>query len=146
MNNLFTIGFTNKNAETFFELLRNSNAQRIIDVRLNNISQLAGFTKKDDLKYFLMKILNWDYIYKPEYAPTKEILSDYKKNIISWSIYEDEYIKILNSRNILANLKSEDIINSVLLCSEHNPQYCHRRLLAEFIQKKWKDISIIHLM
>jgi uncharacterized protein (DUF488 family) len=146
MNSIFTIGFTGKSAEKFFELLKNSGARRLVDVRLNNISQLAAFAKKDDLKYFLKALLNWEYFHKPELAPSEEILSDYRKKIIDWPVYEKRYIDILNSRNILENIKREKIIDSVLLCSEHSPKYCHRRLLAEYFADHWEDISIVHLM
>jgi uncharacterized protein (DUF488 family) len=145
MNNIYTIGFTEKTAEMFFSLLKTSNAIRIIDVRLNNVSQLAGFTKKDDLKYFLKEIMQWDYIHMPEYAPTQDILQDFKKKRISWQNYTEKYIDLLDERNIIARLNYNKIINSVFLCSENDPEYCHRRLLAEYIQKYNNSIEIIHL-
>jgi uncharacterized protein (DUF488 family) len=145
MNKIFTIGFTGKTAEKFFSLLEENNIKKLIDVRLNNVSQLAAFSKKDDLEYFLKKILSCDYIHRPDLAPTEIILKNYKMKIINWDIYTDEYIKLLNSRNIILSLKKDEILNSVFLCSEHQPKYCHRRLLVEYLQKYWNNFEIIHL-
>jgi uncharacterized protein (DUF488 family) len=146
MNKVFTIGFTGKNAKSFFSLLEENNVKKLIDVRLNNVSQLAAFAKKDDLEFFLHKILSCDYIHRPDFAPTETILKRYKTKIISWEIYTDEYIELLDSRNIISHLKKEEIINSVFLCSEHQPKYCHRRLLLEYLQRQWNDFEIIHLV
>jgi uncharacterized protein (DUF488 family) len=145
MNKIFTIGFTGKTAEKFFSLLEENNIKKLIDVRLNNVSQLAAFAKKDDLEYFLKKILSCDYIHRPDLAPTEIILKNYKMKIINWDIYTDEYIKLLNSRNIILSLKKDEIVNSVFLCSERQPKYCHRRLLVEYLQKHWNNFEIIHL-
>jgi len=145
MNKVFTIGFTGKSAEKFFSLLEENNIRKLIDVRLNNISQLAGFAKKDDLEFFLKKILSCNYLHRPDLAPTKEILKNYKSKIINWEIYTDEYIKLLNSRNIIDQLNKDEIINNVFLCSEHHPNFCHRRLLAEYLKRHWNDLEIKHL-
>jgi uncharacterized protein (DUF488 family) len=144
-NNIYTIGFTGKTAENFFSLLKTSNASRVIDVRLNNISQLAGFTKRDDLKYFIKEIMHWDYFHIPEYAPTQDILQDYKKKKISWQNYTERYIYLLDTRKIIENIDYNVVIDGVLLCSENDPLYCHRRLLAEYIQKHNNNIKIVHL-
>ena len=146
MNKVFTIGFTGKNAECFFSLIEKNNIGKLIDVRLNNISQLAAFTKKDDLEYFLKKLLSCEYSHRPDLAPTETILKAYKAKTINWENYTSEYIKLLNSRNIALNLKKDEIVNCVFLCSEHQPEYCHRRLLVEYLQNKWNDIEIIHLV
>ena len=146
MNKIFTIGFTGKTAERFFSLLEENNIKKLIDVRLNNISQLAAFAKKDDLEFFLKKILSCDYIHRPDLAPTEIILKNYKTKVINWDTYTDEYIQLLNSRNIVLQLKRDEIMNSVFLCSEHQPKYCHRRLLVEFLQKHWDNFEIIHLI
>jgi uncharacterized protein (DUF488 family) len=146
MNKIFTIGFTGKTAKEFFSLLEENNIRRLIDVRLNNVSQLAAFSKKDDLEFFLKRILACDYIHRPDLAPTEIILKNYKAKIINWDTYTDEYIKLLDSRNIVSTIRSNDIVNSVFLCSEHRPEYCHRRLLAEYFQKQWNDLKIIHLI
>ena len=146
MNKIFTIGFTGKTAEQFFSLLEKNSIKKLIDVRLNNISQLAAFAKKDDLEYFLKKILSCDYIHRPDLAPTEIILKNYKTKVINWDTYTDEYIKLLNSRNIALSLKRDEIRDNVFLCSEHQPKYCHRRLLVEYLQKQWDNFEIIHLL
>jgi uncharacterized protein (DUF488 family) len=146
MNKTFTIGFTGKSAKEFFSLLEENNIKNLIDVRLNNVSQLAAFAKKDDLEFFLKKILSCEYTHRPDLAPTEIILKNYKAKIIIWDVYTNEYIELLNSRNIISYLKKDEIINSVFLCSEHQPKYCHRRLLVEYLQKQWNDLEIIHLV
>jgi uncharacterized protein (DUF488 family) len=146
MNKVFTIGFTGKSAKIFFSLLEENKINKLIDVRLNNVSQLAAFTKKDDLVFFLQRILSCDYIYRPDLAPTEIILKNYKAKIINWEIYANEYINLLVSRNIMAYLNKDEIMNSVFLCSEHQPNYCHRRLLVEYLQKQWNDFEIVHLI
>jgi len=146
MNKIFTIGFTGKSAEKFFSLLEENNIKKLIDVRLNNVSQLAAFTKKDDLKYFLKRILSCDYIHRPDLAPTDIILKRYKTKVINWQIYTNEYLKLLASRNIISYLKEEEIMNGVFLCSECQPKYCHRQLLVEYLHKQWNNFEIIHLI
>jgi uncharacterized protein (DUF488 family) len=145
MNKIYTIGFTGKSAEMFFDLLKKNSVKKLIDIRLNNVSQLAGFTKQHDLKYFLEKILDCDYIHRPDFAPDENILKNYKTKKINWEMYAEQYIALLNSRAIVSSIKEEEIINSVLLCSEHEPKYCHRRLLAEYLKNEWQNIEIIHL-
>lgn len=149
MNNqitLYTIGFTQKNAETFFNLLKQSNVKTLIDVRLNNVSQLAGFAKKDDLKFFLKELCKADYIHIPELAPTKEILSAYKKRNISWEIYENRFFNLMKQRNI-ENLANPTLLNhGCLLCSEHDPNFCHRRLVIKYLnQHSNLDLKVKHL-
>lgn len=142
---VFTIGFTKKSASRFFEILRKSGAKRIVDVRLNNISQLAGFAKKDDLKYFLKEICGMDYIHLPELAPTQEILEEYKKKHGDWASYETRFLALMNERLIGETVSKEVIANSCLLCSEDKPQFCHRRLVAEYLKQHWGDVDITHL-
>ena len=146
MNKIFTIGFAGKSAKSFFSLLEENNIKKLIDVRLNNVSQLAAFAKKDDLEFFLKKILSCEYIHRPDLAPTEIIFKNYKNKIINWEVYTAEYIKLLNSRNITSSLKKDEIVNGVFLCSEHQPKFCHRRLLVEYLQKQWDDLEIIHLV
>jgi uncharacterized protein (DUF488 family) len=146
MNKIFTIGFTGKSAESFFSLLEENNIKKLIDVRLNNVSQLAAFAKKNDLEFFLKKILSCEYIHIPDLAPTETILDNFKNKIITWDVYTVEYIKLLGSRNITSFLKKDEIVDSVFLCSEHQPEFCHRRLLAEYLQKQWDDLEIVHLV
>ena len=142
---LFTIGFTKKNAETFFGKLIKSGVEKLIDIRLNNVSQLAGFTKKDDLIYFLKKICDCDYIYKPLLAPTKEILDAYRKKEITWTEYEKRFNDLLIDRKAHTLLSSSELHMACLLCSEPTPDKCHRRLVAEFFKNCFENIEIIHL-
>ena len=141
---LFTIGFSKKSAEEFFTLLTKNRIKKLIDIRLNNKSQLAGFANAKHLPYFL-KLHNIEYEYKPELAPTKELLDGYKKKQISWQEYEKIYNKILLDRNILNLIKKDELNNSVFLCSEPTPTHCHRRLLAEYIAKHFDNVEIKHL-
>lgn len=142
---LFTIGFTKKNAHTFFSLLKQAGVKRIIDIRLNNESQLAGFTKKEDLKYFLGAIANIDYVHRPELAPTKEILNDYKKKKITWLGYEQRFRELLSQRKPETLLMLSELDKACLLCSEPKPDKCHRRLVAEYLKTKLGNIEIHHL-
>ena len=142
---LFTIGFTKKNAKEFFGLIKKNEISLLVDVRLNNQSQLAGFTKKNDLMYFLETICNCSYIHKSQWAPNEQILKDYKNKIITWNDYDKKYISLLEARNIEQYFSPEKYNNSCLLCSEPEPTQCHRRLLAEFFQKKNPNITINHL-
>jgi uncharacterized protein (DUF488 family) len=142
---IFTIGFTKKSAETFFSLLSGSGAKRVADVRLNNVSQLAGFAKKDDLKYFLRAICGIDYIHLPELAPTQAMLDAYKKEKGDWAAYEVQFLELMKSRAIEKSLSKEVLSDAALLCSEEKPEHCHRRLVAEYLREKWGDLQIIHL-
>ncbi len=142
---VFTIGFTKKNAEQFFSKLKQPGLVRLVDVRLNNVSQLAGFTKKDDLRFFLKEILGIEYIHLPDLAPTKDILDEYKKNGGNWSVYESKFIELMNKRRIEEKVSKEIIDGGCLLCSEPTPENCHRRLVAEYLKSKWGDLEIVHL-
>ncbi|MEW5937060.1 MAG: DUF488 domain-containing protein [Candidatus Thermoplasmatota archaeon] len=141
---VFTIGFTKKSAEEFFNKLTENNVRRIVDIRLNNKSQLAGFTRSDDLKYFL-RFHKIEYVYRPEFAPTKELLADYRKNKITWQEYENRYLKILSERNIVNQIDYSIFEDACLLCSEAAPDRCHRRLLVEFLQRNNPRVEIKHL-
>lgn len=142
--NLYTIGFSKKSAEEFFDILKSNNVIRLIDIRLNNKSQLAGFTNVKHLPYFL-NIHDIEYVYYPDLAPSKELLNGYKNKSISWNEYELEYNKILSKRNIADKIDWNTLQNSVLLCSEPTAEKCHRRLLAEYLSKNKNDIVIKHL-
>lgn len=142
---IFTIGFTQKSAEQFFNHLKQPGLTRVIDIRLNNVSQLAGFTKMKDLQFFLREINNLDYVHLPELAPTKEILDGYKKNGGDWKSYEKQFLSLMATRRV-ENLVKKDLIDGgCLLCSEVTPQHCHRRLVAEYFRDKWGYVEIVHL-
>lgn len=141
---LYTIGFAQKPAKVFFEILTKNKVARVIDIRLNNKSQLAGFTKSDDLEYFLEKIAGIEYRYLPECAPPKEVFDGFRDNKIGWPELEKQYLLALEQRDILKN-GAQLFENACLLCSEPKPQQCHRRLLAEFISQRVPGVNIIHL-
>lgn len=142
---LFTIGFTKKTAEAFFTKLSKAGVKRVIDIRLNNVSQLAGFAKRDDLRYFLKTICNIDYIHKPVLAPTKDILEEYKKSKGDWSAYEKRLMVLLAERKPEETISRDMFDGGCLLCSEDKPDNCHRRLVAEYLSEKWGNMEIIHL-
>jgi uncharacterized protein (DUF488 family) len=142
---LFTIGFTQKTAQKFFDTLVKSGVKRVIDTRLNNVSQLAGFAKKTDLEYFLKKLGNIEYVHILELAPTKDILDEYKKNKGEWSTYEQKFLHLIAEREIEKKVKPELLDGGCLLCSEAKPHYCHRRLVAEYLSTKWGNVKICHL-
>lgn len=142
---LFTIGFTRKSAERFFTLLKDAGVKRVLDVRLNNRSQLAGFSKATDLEYFLRTIAGIEYRQVPELAPTQELLDTYKKRKGSWSEYEYGFLELLRKRSVDRSLERSEFDMACLLCSEHQPDHCHRRLVADYLTEKWRDVEIRHL-
>lgn len=142
---LYTIGFTKKSADTFFGLLRKSGAERLVDVRLNNVSQLAGFAKRDDLSYFLAELCGMGYRHELELAPTKSMLDNYKKHGASWANYELSFLDLIADRQIESRVSRDVLDNSVLLCSEATPHHCHRRLVAEYLADRWGGLTIEHL-
>ncbi|MFE3998948.1 DUF488 family protein [Nocardioides sp. YIM B13467] len=146
MVEIFTIGFTKKTARKFFGLLRESGATRLVDVRLNNVSQLAGFAKRDDLEFFLMELCGMGYTHLPTLAPTQAMLDDLKKRKGDWETYEDSFLGLMRARHIQAALDPTVLDNSVLLCSEEKPHHCHRRLVAEYLAGHWSDVHITHLV
>jgi len=144
--NVYTIGFTQKNAEQFFKLIKSGSINTLLDVRLNNVSQLAGFSKRDDLRFFLRELCGIEYVHVPEWAPTKDILNAYKKNEMSWEIYEDKFLNLMAKRNIEKDVSPDLIENGCLLCSEHKPHHCHRRLVVEYLNKTTDlDLIVKHL-
>ncbi|MEE3719039.1 DUF488 domain-containing protein [Tumidithrix elongata RA019] len=142
---LFTIGFTQKSAEQFFETLIKSGIKTVIDTRLNNVSQLAGFTKKNDLKYFLKQVGDIDYVHILDLAPTKDILDEYKKNKGDWGVYEQKFLKLMSERQVEKKVSPELLSHGCLLCSEAKPHNCHRRLVAEYLKDSWVNVKICHL-
>lgn len=143
---IYTIGFTKKSAEQFFGALRKAGIKRLVDIRLNNSSQLAGFTKQDDLAFFLREICGAEYTHKLILAPTKEILDGFKKKKITWDEYESRFKSLLSERKVEESIDKELFgIPTVLLCSEPRPDKCHRRLVAEYLRDNWTDLRITHL-
>jgi len=142
---LFTIGCTQKTAETFFTTLKNADVKKVIDVRLNNTSQLSGFAKKDDLIYFLRELYSIEYLHEPLLSPTKDLLDGYKKKIISWSEYKTQFLRILKNRRVQQLFNRKELAMSCLLCSENKADRCHRRLVAEYLKQYHGDIEIHHL-
>jgi uncharacterized protein (DUF488 family) len=141
-----SIGFTQKTAEQFFTLLRRAGIRRLIDVRLNNVSQLAGFTKREDLQFFLKEICGADYRHEPLLAPTQEILDRYKKNKGPWPDYEAKFLALMADRKIEDRIdRALFSVPTVLLCSEPTADHCHRRLVLEYLGHKWGDLTITHL-
>lgn len=132
---VFTIGFTKKRAEEFFSLIGNENISKVLDVRLNTGSQLSGFAKQKDLKYFLSELCGVEYIYVPDWAPTKEILNAYKKKVITWEEYEDKFLNLMAQRSIERDIDKTILEHGCLLCSEHEPHKCHRRLVVEYLNE-----------
>jgi len=145
MIKLFTIGFTKKTAADFFGRLELAGVRRVIDTRLNNTSQLSAFAKQPDLEYFLKRFDGIDYEHQLPLAPTKDILDAYKKKQMSWQNYEEKYLELIKERSIESQLDANKLDNSCFLCSEDKPHYCHRRLAAEYLQRQFKDLEIIHL-
>lgn len=141
---LFTIGFTKTTANNFFDRLKKSGANKIVDVRLNNKSQLAGFAKRDDLSYFAETICGIGYQHIPDLAPTQDILDGFKKRKGSWEEYEEKFLRLMAQRRI-EEINPELLDGGCLLCSEDKPHNCHRRLVAEYLRDKWGDVEIEHL-
>lgn len=143
---VFTIGFTKISAARFFELLRESGAERVVDIRLNNVSQLAGFSKKPDLQFFLREICGMDYVHLPTLAPSKEVFDGLKKHHKNWGRYEQEFLALMQGRRIEEITPRETLDNACLLCTEDSPDHCHRRLVLEYLQRHWGTMEVVHLV
>jgi uncharacterized protein (DUF488 family) len=141
---LFTIGFTKTSAQHFFTRLRGSGARLLADVRLNNVSQLAGFAKREDLKWFAGELAGIPYRHLPQLAPTQDLLDRYKKQKGDWSSYADDFLELMRTRRIEQNDPAM-LDGACLLCSEDTPHHCHRRLVAEYLRAHWGDVEIVHL-
>lgn len=146
MSKVFTIGFTEKSAETFFSLLKKSSSRKLIDVRLNQTSQLAGFAKREDLRYFLKEICDIEYVNLPDLAPEPGMLKDYRNKLIDWQRYEDMYLELMAKRAVERRLDLNLLSDSCLLCSEHKPHHCHRRVALDYLNSCWKiPLEVKHL-
>jgi uncharacterized protein (DUF488 family) len=143
---IYSIGFTQKSASQFFGILKANGIERLLDVRLNNTSQLAGFAKQSDLPYFLREICGAAYEHEPLLAPTAEILDAYKKQKGNWDVYCEAYTALIHSRKVETALSKESFLKrTVLLCSEATAEHCHRRLALEYLQEHWDGVIIRHL-
>jgi len=145
MTRVFTIGNGGKNAREFFTILAEAGVKKIFDVRLYNTSQLAGYSKREDLEYFVETLLGGEYRHLPSMAPTKELLGDYKKGLIDWSEYEVRFGAIINQRRIERYLTAAEADMGCFLCSEASAEKCHRRLVAEYLSRVWSGTAISHL-
>ncbi len=145
MPKLYTIGFTKKTAKEFFSELRSAGIVTLIDIRLNNVSQLAGFTKRDDLIFFLKELCRCNYKHMPDFAPTKKILEDYKNKSIDWNEYARCFVKLIKERRIENKISIDELDNACLLCSELSPEQCHRRLVSEYFMEKFINVEVVHL-
>jgi len=143
---LSTIGFTQTTAENFFARLRDGNVNRVIDVRLNNTSQLSAFAKARDLEYFLKNLLNVDYVHEPLLAPEKNMLQQYQRKEIDWAEYQQRYTDLIATRKIDTEYSPDFFHNGCLLCSEATAHQCHRRLVVEYLAEHWtQPLTATHL-
>ncbi len=143
---IYSIGFTQKSAGEFFGELKAHGIERLLDVRLNNTSQLAGFAKQSDLPYFLREICGADYEHEPLLAPTQEMLDAFKKKKGDWDVYERSFLALMQARKIEAAIDRESFARrTVLLCSEPTAEHCHRRLVLEYLHERWEGVEIHHL-
>jgi len=143
---IYSIGFTQRTAEEFFGALNTAGVKRLLDVRLNNTSQLAAFTKRDDLRFFLREICDADYEHEPLLAPTQEMLDVYKKRKGAWAEYEQEFLGLMQERRIEDKISRAAFERpTALLCSERTAERCHRRLVMEYLAEKWDGIKLRHL-
>lgn len=141
-----TIGFTKSTAEHFFRRLANADVKTVIDVRLHNTSQLAGFAKSDDLAFFLKSLGGMGYRHMPLLAPEDTMLSNYKKNGGSWLAYENDFLALMAKRRIEDKLTPDLLNGACLLCSEDKPHHCHRRLVCEYLNGRWGSVlTVKHL-
>lgn len=141
-----TIGFTKRTAAEFFGALRAVGIRRLVDVRLNNSSQLAGFAKRDDLSYFLSEICDAQYVHEPLLAPTQDLLDGHKKRGGSWPEYERAFLELMQQRVVAERLDRRLFdVRTVLLCSEATAAHCHRRLVLEYLGVEWGGIDVVHL-
>lgn len=147
MITLYTIGFTKKNARKFFSLLKNAGIRKLIDIRINNSSQLAGFAKGQDLEFFVKELCGAEYVHLTDLAPTKELLKDYQEKIIDWNGYTSVFNKILEERHVAERYNVKDFNSCCFLCTEDTPEKCHRRLVVEYLRDNnpGEEVKIIHL-
>lgn len=146
---LFTIGFTQKSAEEFFNLLKDAGVKKLLDIREKRTGQLAGFAKGDDLPFFLERLLGVDYAHEPLLAPTRELRTRYLATK-DWDYYEPRFLALLEERNVAERVHAEPFAEpTVLLCACATADRCHRRLVADFLADSWirrgHAVEITHL-
>jgi uncharacterized protein (DUF488 family) len=143
---IYTIGFTRKSAANFFDPLKKRGIKRLVDVRVSNTSQLAGFTKRDDLAYFLRELVDADYLHETMLAPSPELLKDYRSGKLSWEAYEQLFLGLLAERKVEDALRPQFFLHAtVLLCSEATAERCHRRLIVQYLDRVWGEVQAVHL-
>jgi uncharacterized protein (DUF488 family) len=142
---VLTIGFTGTSAEHFFGRLRSAKVRRVLDVRLNNVSQLSGFAKRADLEWFLRTIGSIDYVHAVDLAPTAELLTAVRQRAIPWEEYARKFVELMKERRVEDRYARADLDHTALLCSEPGARACHRLLVAEHFQRAWDDVLIVHL-
>jgi uncharacterized protein (DUF488 family) len=143
---IYTIGFTQTTAERFFDRLKSAGIRRLLDVRLNNSSQLAGFAKAQDLPFFLRELVDAEYEHDARLAPTQDLLGSYRKGEVDWDAYEQRFIELLAQRKIEQQLSPVDFETpTALLCSEATAEHCHRRLVCEYLGQHWPHVRVVHL-
>lgn len=141
-----TIGFTGKSAQRFFDLLKHAKVRTVLDVRLHNTSQLAGFAKKQDLRYFLENLCSAAYVEMPELAPEPALLKRYQSKELTWDEYEAAYLDLIVKRRVERQLDVDLFRSACVLCSEHLPHHCHRRIALEYLNTQWNgSLKITHL-
>lgn len=148
MNNyrVSTIGFTKTSANSFFDRIKRSGTKKVFDVRLHNTSQLAGFAKADDLRFFLREICHAEYVHEPLLAPTDQMLKAFKRDKGDWSRYADQFLQLMTDRKIESRFNPNMFQDSCLLCSEATPHHCHRKLICEYLNDKWHgSLHVKHL-
>lgn len=143
---VYTIGFTKKSAKDFFDKLNSVDVRRVLDVRLKNTSHLAGFAKRDDLRYFLRELHRIDYIHCLELAPTEPMLDDFKKRGGSWAAYKERFLGLMRQRRVGETFPRHLLDHACLLCSEPTPDHCHRRLVCEYLREQWGNVEVTHLV
>jgi uncharacterized protein (DUF488 family) len=143
---VYTIGFSTRTAPDFFGVLRHVGIKRCIDVRVSNTSQLAGFTKRGDLPFFLRELCGTEYVAEPLLCPTLELMRDFRRGRAGWAEYERRFLDLMAERRIEAILDPDLFsVPSVLLCVEHAAEHCHRRLIVEYLQARWNNLTVEHL-
>jgi uncharacterized protein (DUF488 family) len=143
---LYTIGFTKSSAEHFFGRLQQAGIRRLVDIRLNNTSTLAGFSKRDDLAFFLHSMLDVEYVHEPLLSPTPEMLKAFQGKQVDWNEYAAQYTALIQERDVARVLDRATFEGpTVLLCSEATAEHCHRRLVAEHLSTRWGNLEIVHL-